>query len=733
MRNKLLLLISIALLQVTGTSAQKALYIPNEWKNPSYYFGKDSLIYSESDPDNKYTWSKSRSKESENFIVYWDKGYGSTNPSNAPSTYRVDIDYLLQQAEKFYDVNIKQLGFANTANSYVNKYKSMILLNHTTTWTCYGAGYDFTVPALWLNPQPCQPVEHSVAHEVGHSFQYTCYSDASQGGQLAVNVGFHDPIGQGAGIWEQCAQWQGLISFPSQMYSQSISLFRDTHNYAFTHEWHRYQSYWFLYYLTQYYNDLTVISQIWKHPMEKKAPDFNETLMDLKGLSVEQLYKMYFDYACRLATWDLDVCKPYRDSYIGDFNYRCAKLGDHEYQVALASCPQSTGFNIIPLKVPEAGTTVTTDFTAPLMRAGSIKLADADPGEYFNGEKFVTSSKRSYTVNQYGTYRGFRLGYVVLLKDGTRQYITDDAIHCTKNTKKTESISMTVPENVSRMWLVVSPAPSMYMRHLWDENIDKNDDMWPYSFKLSGTDLSTKATVYKGDVNPTIDGRSIEDAKLTYDIYCPASSYDYAGATIDLKGEAGAQLCTALQMTKEEFLSKLVNYSAAGPKDGQVMFYALNRGGSLTYESPTANGYGYWYNASGNVSAYSSGYTFAEFYPTMYCIVVGQYPGKNSNGQTRTIRLAFKYRKSATQTATVSFIFNIHFDASEKGYELTNIEYDEKHATAVEAVKTESAPSRVNVYSLTGQKVKSDVNASEATQSLRPGIYIIGNKKVIVP
>lgn len=731
MNKKLLLLLSAALLPAAHMCAQKALYLPYEWKNPSISFGKDSMIYKESDPENKYTWSKSRSKESENFIVYWDKNYGKTNPSNADATYRVDIDYLLQQAESFYKINVEKLGFANSADSYVNKYKSMILLNHTTDWVCYGAGYDFTVPALWLSPNTSQPVGHSVAHEVGHSFQYMCYSDASKAGSIAnVNVGFHDPIGQGAGIWEQCAQWQGLISFPELMYDQSIGLFRNTHNYAFTHEWHRYQSYWFLYYLAQYYNDLTIVSQVWKHKMSKKAPDFNETLMNLKQLSSDELYKMYFDYACRLVTWDLDACKPYRDAFIGDFNYRCSAIGDKEYQVALASCPQSTGFNVIPLQVPAAGTKVTTKFTAPQMRAGAIKLADADPGEYFNGDNFVTYDKRTYVNNSNGLYRGFRIGYVVLLKDGTRQYINDDEIHCVKNTQKTEEISMTVPENTDKMWLVVSPAPSKYFSHLWDEKISTNDDMWPYSFKLEGTDIGSKAIVYMA---PTIDGRAIEDAKLTYDVYFPAQN-SYAGTSVSVGGKANAMLGTAFQLQGNELTGKIVNYSATGPKDGQIMFYAENRGGSLVKQNPTANGYGYWYAANGNVSSYANGYTFAEFSPSSLTFNLGQYPGRNTNGTTRTIRQALKYQKSATESATVSFVFNIHFDASKTGAELTGIEYDEKNATAIEAVKILTGGNeKVNVYNMMGQLVKQNIPAKEAAASLSHGMYVVGNKKVFIP
>ncbi len=80
-------IITLALLlmsQLTYVAAQKTVYIPNEWRNP---WPSDSLLYKESDPDNKYTWSKSRSVESDNVIVFWDKNYGKTLPSKSPEPY----------------------------------------------------------------------------------------------------------------------------------------------------------------------------------------------------------------------------------------------------------------------------------------------------------------------------------------------------------------------------------------------------------------------------------------------------------------------------------------------------------------------------------------------------------------------------------------------------------------------------------------------------------------------
>ena len=61
---------------VLSALAQKTVYIPDEWRQNR----TDTLLYAESDPDNKYTWSKSRSMESDNVIIFWDKYYGSTPP-----------------------------------------------------------------------------------------------------------------------------------------------------------------------------------------------------------------------------------------------------------------------------------------------------------------------------------------------------------------------------------------------------------------------------------------------------------------------------------------------------------------------------------------------------------------------------------------------------------------------------------------------------------------------------
>lgn len=712
--------IAILLLATTAMMAQKTVYIPNEWRNP---WPSDSLLYKESDPDGKYTWSRSRSVESDNVIVFWDKNYGTKKPSESPETYRVDEQDLLRKCEAFYDLEINQLGFVDPVKSNLSKYKVMVLLNHTKDWVCYGGGYDFQVSALWLGPSACKPVGHSVAHEVGHSFHYMCYAEHSgHKDSQTDNTGFHLQCGNGQAIWEQTAQWQAAQSYPELMYEQSIAVFRKSHNYAFSHEWHRYQSYWFHYFIGQHYNDITTVAQVWNQPMtgqtQGNATDFNQALMKLKGLKATDLYRLYYDYAARCATWDFDACAPYRDSYIGDFEYRCVQTASKTYQVALASTPQSTGFNVIPLQVPEAGTLVTTRFTA-LKTAD--KLAAGDPAEMLDGNtQWQKTNRTTYIRTTNHLYRGFRLGYVALMDDGTRQYFAADSLYCQGSTEATADVTMTVPEGTNRLWLIVSPAPRTYVQHKWTESVT-NAEQWPYRFQLEGTDLSPKAIVYS---EPVLDGRAVSNVTLTYDVYFPATTNgDYSGTSLTVSGQAAAMLCTALQLRQEDIAASMTAYAAAGPAVGKIMFYPCNPNtGVRVNRGSTANGYGHWFNASGTVSEYASGYVYSEFTPSSLTFNIGPYPNKGKNGSSYTVSQALRYKKSTTEEATARFVFNIHLSADKRTVELTAIDYDDPtgigdapHLTG-EAVKTDK------VYDLQGRQV---------TALAHHGLYIVNGKKIV--
>ena len=113
--------------------AEKTIYIPLSWA-----YEASTQEYTEDGDANKQ-WSFNRSKQSENCIVFWQKGFGS-DPAKAPSLQgvdmTVDIDAVLRVAENCYNLNINKLGFANS--NMLTKYKIIILMNYTTEWTCYG-------------------------------------------------------------------------------------------------------------------------------------------------------------------------------------------------------------------------------------------------------------------------------------------------------------------------------------------------------------------------------------------------------------------------------------------------------------------------------------------------------------------------------------------------------------------------------------------------------------------
>ena len=701
---------ALMVLSCVTAHAQKVIYIPDEWKS---FNSNDTLLYAEEDHDCIYTWTKTRSRETDNIIVFWDKFYGDKAPDELDKNdfYYVDINDLLQKCEGFYDLECHELGFVNPKTSNVSKYKIMVLMNHTQTWTCYGGGYDYQVPALWLNPSTCKPVGHSVAHEVGHSFHYMCYSeDSNHGTKSNIQTGFHSPIGNGSVTWEQTAQWQANQSYPELMFSQSTGVFRNSHNLAFTHEWHRYQSYWFFYYLCQITGLKSAVADVWNYSISSVL-DFNQVLMKQQQWTVTDLYQHYYEYAAHCATWDFDSAIPYRDAHIGDFHYAAVLTDDHQYQVAFASTPQSTGFNIIPLQVPSAGTDIKATFIS-LRPNSTTKLAEGDPALFLNGSsQWEESNRKTYFSTGATTNKGFRLGYEALMEDGTRQYFHRDSIYCKGTNIDTAEICMTVPKGTERLWMVVSPAPSKYYQHQWDDKYDANDDAWPYNVAFEGTDINeSMATIY---AVPTLDGRNISDVYFTYDVYLPVRN-NYTPASVVISGTAAQLLGTALQMSANDIAGKMTAWKNSGPTAGNIMFYPIApMMFSTVNRTNTANGFGHWFNANGNVTDYSNGYLYSEFDASTLTFNIGQYPGKVTSGQDYNIGQALVYN-NGTGKATAYFRFRVHITDGRMGAELVE-------KTNAISLPTPAPTRPEGIYDLSGRPL------SKPTK----GPYIRNGKKIM--
>ena len=69
------------------------IYIPSEFSNGEFDNNQDG-------------WSWIRSRQSENFIVFWEPGFGNNpNSESIPIDYRFDVDFLLNKLEYYYQVH----------------------------------------------------------------------------------------------------------------------------------------------------------------------------------------------------------------------------------------------------------------------------------------------------------------------------------------------------------------------------------------------------------------------------------------------------------------------------------------------------------------------------------------------------------------------------------------------------------------------------------------------------
>jgi hypothetical protein len=588
-------------------------------------------------------WSFVRSKQSTHFIVFWEAGFGSNpNAATVPDAMRTDIDDLLKRAEEFYDMNVNKLKFAEvgTGKSNLDKYKMEIYLLYQTEWLATGSGYDDVIGALWVNPATCKPVGSVIAHEIGHSFQYQVYADLLATGAITNDFthGFRYGYGGngGNGFWEQTAQWQSYQSYPLQAFeTYNFQVYTENYHRHIGHEWQRYASYFIHYYLADKYG-IQYIGRIWR---ESKSPeDPIQTHMRLQGLTADQLNAQLYDMAAKMVTWDLDAIRANGANYIGKHTYKFYQLADGTFQVAYSRCPGSTGYNVVPLNVPAAGTVVTTTFTA--LTPGSA-IAVGDPGQYSEDGKTLTTTK--YNSSSL-TRAGWRYGYVALLNNGQRVYGD-------MNRKTSDDIQFTVPDGCAKLWLVVLGAPSTYTANAWDEK-ESNDDQWPYMVKFTNTDILGNITINPND--------SPKDLTLTYNVSFAADAAAYSGTTVNLSTNGDiAKVAQALVMQPSAITGALLSAKAT-PAEGKIAFAAVGSTGSLNYNT-TANGYGFWFDSAGNVIAWgkeNDSKLFSELSPNNLEFTIGQYPGKSKAGDKYTVKEALVYTKAGKQYQ-VAFVFNV--------------------------------------------------------------------------
>lgn len=425
-----------------GTDYGNKLYL----HDPGRILYKPSAFGSMDFTDEASQWCFKRSKESEHFVCFWEDGLGD-NPT------RFSPDNLLSSAERIWNMYVDSLGFLVPGHSKTDRYKIMLLVYETTDWVASGSGYDLMVGALNVNPWAISSRSGmTVAHEIGHTFQYLVSCDL--GTNHGFNYGYGDNASGGNGWWESCANWQGYKCFPSIQFTDGEYLegYFTRYHLNFLHEDQRYQNCFMQdYWCMKHGRDF--IGRLWRESLKPEDPI--EAYKRLCNLTQDEFLDEEYEGCARMATFDIDGIRQAASAKIGNFPSHLTRLDDGvTWQVDSAYCPQNYGYNILRLRNASAGTVVKAHF------------------------KGIAGAKGYRAIRTQNA--GWRYGFVAMTNTGERFYSP-------AYSGKEETVEFEVPTGTNRLFFVVMGAPTEHWRHPWDDNV-ANDEQWPYQVSFEGTD-----------------------------------------------------------------------------------------------------------------------------------------------------------------------------------------------------------------------------------------------------
>jgi hypothetical protein len=627
---------------------------PGKW-NEGFEKGVDNMLRDDA------KWSFWRMKQSEHFFVFWEPGFGyDPNSTDVPAALRVDVDDLLQKAEQFYTTNVEKLKMVTVGQgkSNLDNYKMQIYLLYQQDWLATGSGYDNQIGALWVNPSTCKPVGSTIAHEIGHSFQYQTGCDKLLNGQAqeteyGMNGGFRYGFGEngagGCAYWEQCAQWQSFQDYPEECFTQEAhpAVWLRNHHRHFNHEFMRYASYWLPYYLTQKHG-IEAYGRIWQESTFPEDP--LQTYARLFcGNDMEKFYDEYYDYAARAVNYDFDAVHQYLSLNPGAANYTTNVLPkDGGFQPTYDNCPGTTGFNTIELDIPAAGTTVKADLKA--VTPGSV-LPDGDAGKVVDGDGNAKGNVTSYN-QQSNTSSAYRIGFVAVCGD--------KSVYGTMAKGRNAVAEMQVPAGTDKLYLVVVATPTNYQRQGWDDD-ETNDQQWPYNVKFQNTSVKGFIEIPAGDP---------EDVAVSFDVKGLDAAFEgYEVTQIDLLGEGIMEkIGKAFKLQPAEILALTASREPSGvegeadlvrPAEGKIAIGLSQPDGTIDYHC-TTNGIGPWINAGGYSSTWGDGQLYYEYSGTSYYFPVGFKPGTVEAGKSYSMKPTWVYTKDGKQykaVLTINMIF----------------------------------------------------------------------------
>lgn len=597
-----------------------------------------------------------RSAESEHFAIFWENGLTKTASGNISyGGYTCNVNTMLRDAEKIWKCYVEDLGFLTPGKSTTDKFKiEMYIVKASwdgSDWRADGSGTDATYyeysattknsKATRVGVFHCTPRAatarngHTLAHEIGHTFQYLVGADSNFSHGMSYGLG----QGNDNEWWEDCANWQAYKVYPQYQYSDGeyYEQYLNKHHLNIHHEDIRYTSCYYQDYWCQLHGK-DAVAQVWRSASASKREDPSQVYMRIFGLD-EQTYgdEMYQAFA-HLTSMDIEGIHSNSQAKIGNEPQRliqpsdaiCTKYlgGDEAYWIVDPNyCPQNYGYNANPLKVPAAGTVVKASFKG---------LAGCD------GYKKINTQ-----------YAGWRYGIVAYSSDGKRTYSE-------MGRDKDGEVSLTVPEKCVNMWFVVMGAPTKYWSHSWTSGtpasaFSTNDEQWPYAVKFTGTDALGTSRTY-GDYPVDYERKDtlvVLNANLAY------SSTTYSSTRVQLDMDAISQ---ALGVSTKQMQAAVCGKKTTKP---YLRIAALNADGKTETNSKTISDtdviFGNWFSTAGKVGGYDgSAAIYTKIYHDKYGCYVGQYPGKLTKGKTYTVRHAVIY--THTDGKEYKAIMEIHLN-----------------------------------------------------------------------
>lgn len=408
-------------------------------------------------PDN--TWCNERSMQSKHWIVYWEKGYGSSVPSN--------VEEMLANCDKYFELYADKLGFikVNEGKSKADTYKMIIRLKYKDDWEANGSGIDNKIGMLTLSRWAFSSRGgQTAAHEVGHCFQYQVHCDKGDWNGWMYNW-TNSPGGNC--FWEMCAQWMAYNYYTGQKFNNEWlnNSLNNMHKHVLDVGM-RYENYFIQDYLVDKQHDMTFIGRLWNECKDPEDPLQTYMRIAMTGTAAEKLSQLgdeMWEFGARMASVDFDHIRTAGAGIIGKRNQANMLKGDDMFwTISPSDAPENFGHNAIKLNVPTTEKRVIAEFEGMAQ----------------------TSGYRSYKPEA----AGWRVGFVALKTDGTRVY--GDVARTTLKDNKVK-VEFDCPAGTKNLWLIVSGAPTSYWCRGWGDNL--THEQWPYKVRLYNTNLLGEA------------------------------------------------------------------------------------------------------------------------------------------------------------------------------------------------------------------------------------------------